>query len=206
MIVNIATSERELGAAPLSEIVCHMGERMAQFDSQSLAAHLHDNAYDDTRQRIWQAFLGRHHLLMTSWVHTRLYNVQFGMPEAPFFVDAVVPKLDSCIQVMELTKVRTSCGDGGDVKSAESIGPKTAWMSLSTFEKKIWRDCSTVRICMDSDCLERKVELRLGSIDELLMIHDDFGSTPASNVVVHRGGGMLFRVIINMETILIQGT
>ena len=73
-------------------------------------ALLHDAAYEVSPQRLWQAFLGNQHTLVTSWLRLRVYDVDFiGGGKAPRYVQAVLPKMDGCVQVME------SCGEVGGV-------------------------------------------------------------------------------------------
>ena len=52
---------------------------VARFNLAALSAVLHDTAYEISPQRIWQAFLGRQHVIATSWAHQHVYEVDLGL-------------------------------------------------------------------------------------------------------------------------------
>ena len=66
----------------------------------ALAAHLHDVAFEDSPQRLWQGFLGRRHMLVTSWARAGLYDVDFGLG-CVRFVDSVLKDLDGIVLIKE---------------------------------------------------------------------------------------------------------
>lgn len=83
---------------------------IALFTPEKMDALLHDAAHEVSPQRLWQAFLGSQHTIVTSWLRLRVYDVDFvGGRKAPRYVQAVMPKMDGCVQVME------SCGEVGGV-------------------------------------------------------------------------------------------
>ncbi|KZT11632.1 uncharacterized protein LAESUDRAFT_741058 [Laetiporus sulphureus 93-53] len=65
------------------------------------AALLHDKTHDPALVRIWHAFLGERNVIITSWVHQRAYEVDFGAGVPPRYVAAVMPDVDGCIQIMD---------------------------------------------------------------------------------------------------------
>lgn len=67
---------------------------------EAVGAFLREKAGEEWPQRFWQGFLGRRHLLVTSWVRTGLYDVDFGKG-TPRVVQAAMPRLDGLVQVME---------------------------------------------------------------------------------------------------------
>ncbi|KAJ5994039.1 transferase family protein [Penicillium sp. IBT 35674x] len=69
----------------------------------AIAAHLHSLAYETCPQRIWQAFLGSRHLLVTSWARAGVYEVDFGLSESPKirYAEGVIPDLDGCVLIKE---------------------------------------------------------------------------------------------------------
>ncbi|KAF4287545.1 hypothetical protein KXV22_006556 [Aspergillus fumigatus] len=72
------------------------------FTSEKIGAMLHDDAYEISPQRLWQAFLGSRHVLVTSWLRLKVYKIDFvGDGNRPRYVHAVLPKLDGEVQVME---------------------------------------------------------------------------------------------------------
>ncbi|KAK0239908.1 transferase family-domain-containing protein [Armillaria nabsnona] len=84
-------------------------DTLSQFTVDALKAHLHEKKFEVAPQRLWQAFLGRRHVLVTSWVHTGIYDVGFGGLR-PRYVEAVMPKMDGLLQVME---VQNKTGEHG---------------------------------------------------------------------------------------------
>ncbi|KAK2030373.1 transferase [Colletotrichum zoysiae] len=70
-------------------------------DPSSLADHLHSAAYEKSPQRIWQAFLGRRHILVTTWARAGLYDIDFGFGSRIRYADGVVPNLDGNILIKE---------------------------------------------------------------------------------------------------------
>ncbi|KAH7176747.1 transferase family protein [Dactylonectria macrodidyma] len=70
-------------------------------DPVHLAAHLHRLAYEKSPQRVWQAFLGRRHILVTSWARAGIYDVDFGLGSSIRYADGVVPDMDGNILIKE---------------------------------------------------------------------------------------------------------
>ncbi len=70
-------------------------------DPANLADHLHSAAYEKSPQRIWQAFLGRRHILVTTWARAGIYEVDFGLGSRIRYADGIVPNLDGDILIKE---------------------------------------------------------------------------------------------------------
>jgi hypothetical protein len=70
-------------------------------DPAKLADHLHSAAYEKSPQRIWQAFLGRRHILVTTWARAGIYDVDFGLGSRIRYADGIVPNLDGDILIKE---------------------------------------------------------------------------------------------------------
>ncbi|KAH8820850.1 transferase family-domain-containing protein [Xylogone sp. PMI_703] len=77
------------------------------FNSSAISAHLHDAAFEACPQRLWQACLGRKHILLTSWIYTGAYDVIFT-PEDPEvngralrYVEPLMPCMDGLVEIME---------------------------------------------------------------------------------------------------------
>ncbi|KAH6674972.1 transferase family-domain-containing protein [Halenospora varia] len=86
----------------LSKTATSIRETISLFTSDKVAAMLHDAAHEVAPQRVWQAFLGNNHTLVTSWMRLGVYDVDFeGTGRGPRYVQAVMPKMDGCVQVME---------------------------------------------------------------------------------------------------------
>jgi len=71
------------------------------FDSQALAAHLHDAAFEPSPQRLWQAFLGKKHVLLTTWIHLGVWDIRFGGLGKLRCVQPVMPVMDGLVEIME---------------------------------------------------------------------------------------------------------
>ncbi|KAK2026374.1 transferase [Colletotrichum zoysiae] len=92
-----AASE-DLGSA--AGAIRHM---MSLFTPDAVAAYIHDAAHEVGPQRLWQAFVGSQHTLVTSWVEAKTYEVDFlGTGDLARYVQGVMPKIDGLVQVMEI--------------------------------------------------------------------------------------------------------
>jgi len=54
--------------------------------------------------------LGREHILLTTWVHAGVYEVDFGIG-GPAYVEALMPSCDGLVEVMEAGDVRSEDGE-----------------------------------------------------------------------------------------------
>ncbi|KAF4465804.1 Hydroxycinnamoyl-Coenzyme A shikimate quinate hydroxycinnamoyltransferase [Fusarium albosuccineum] len=70
-------------------------------EPSSMAAHLHSLAFEKSPQRIWQAFLGRRHILVTTWARAGIYDIDFGFQSVCSYAEAVVPDLDGDVLIKE---------------------------------------------------------------------------------------------------------
>lgn len=79
------------------------------FTAEAVRYHLHDLAFEVAPQRLWRACLGREHVLLTTWVHAGVYEVDFGVG-GPRYVEALMPSCDGLVEVMEAGDVRNEGG------------------------------------------------------------------------------------------------
>jgi hypothetical protein len=101
-LTHVGSSAKALCAASIGTIASQIRETVALFTPEKVGAMLHDAAYEISPQRLWQAFLGTRHVLVTSWLRLKVYEVDFvGNGNRPRYVHAVLPKLDGEVQVME---------------------------------------------------------------------------------------------------------
>ncbi|KAF7172183.1 hypothetical protein CNMCM5623_004423 [Aspergillus felis] len=101
-LAHVGASGKSLCAASIGTIASQIRETVALFTPEKIGAMLHDAAYEISPQRLWQAFLGSRHVLVTSWLRLKVYEVDFvGDGKRPRYVHAVLPKLDGEVQVME---------------------------------------------------------------------------------------------------------
>ncbi|KAK8078459.1 hypothetical protein PG996_004629 [Apiospora saccharicola] len=83
-------------------------ETLQQFTPDAVAALLHESAFEVAPQRLWRGFLGPRHLIVTSWLRTRLYDVDFGISGSetggsrtrPRYVHALMGKTDGILVLL----------------------------------------------------------------------------------------------------------
>ncbi|KAH8900469.1 hypothetical protein GQ53DRAFT_740555 [Thozetella sp. PMI_491] len=76
---------------------------MTQFTPEAMAAHLHDVAHDESPQRIWQGFLGKYHLLVTSWARAGVNDICFEDEGIrPRYVQGVMFSMDGLLAIYDL--------------------------------------------------------------------------------------------------------
>jgi hypothetical protein len=96
----------------LGKMAAYIRSSLKSFDSSTLPALLHEMAFLAGAQRLWNAFLGRRHTIVTSWLQLGIQEVDFGMG-VPNYVDAVMPNCDGCVQVMEGRGKRDPASESG---------------------------------------------------------------------------------------------
>jgi hypothetical protein len=108
-ITHIKASGASICASSLGQTASQIRDTMLKFTPDAMGAMLHDAAHEASPQRLWQAFLGTQHTLVTSWLRLKTYQVDFvGSKQQPRYVHALMPKLDGCLQVMD-----SGVDDGG---------------------------------------------------------------------------------------------
>ncbi|ROV87904.1 hypothetical protein VMCG_10279 [Cytospora schulzeri] len=94
---NSTTTATTIGSVALS-----IREMMTRFTPEAVGAHLHDAAHEVSPQRLWQAFLGERHTIVTSWTRAGAYEVDFvGSGVRPRYVQGKMPRMDGVLQVMD---------------------------------------------------------------------------------------------------------
>lgn len=86
---------------PLPDLAKEIRATLAEFTPEKIAMLLHDKAFEVAPQRLWHACLGREHILLTTWVHSGVYDVVFEEGEKVAYVEAVMPYMDGLVEVME---------------------------------------------------------------------------------------------------------
>jgi hypothetical protein len=71
-----------------------------RFDDEACRDFLHDAAHEICAQRLWRAFLGCRHVVLTSWLHLGMYEIDFGWGK-PKHVDSVMSVSDGIVAIME---------------------------------------------------------------------------------------------------------
>lgn len=114
-------------------------------DKKACSALLHDLAYDTTGQNIWATFLGRRHLLCTSWTRLGVYDVDFGCGNKPEYVDAFMPASDGLLQIMEARPSSTAKATAS--MTAEEERGSTCW----------WKDGASVSLHLAEETMARLI-------------------------------------------------
>jgi hypothetical protein len=114
MMLNIEMPATEIASGKALPSIAHRIRSTISTvnNPQRLASHLHSIAFEESPQRIWQAFLGRRHILVTTWARAGLYNVDFGLGSRIRYADGVVPCLDGCILIVDSAPVGDAAATG----------------------------------------------------------------------------------------------
>lgn len=99
-------SSSGVGAGLLGGIAVEIRRMMGLFTPEAVGAYIHDSAHEVSPQRLWQAFLGSRHTIVTSWVRAGAYEVDFcgggGDGTRPVYVQGKMPRMDGVLQVMDV--------------------------------------------------------------------------------------------------------
>ncbi|KAI0113117.1 transferase family protein [Daldinia grandis] len=99
----VAKSGSEASTATIGSIAGSIRQMMSLFTPDAVSAYLHDAAHEVSPQRLWQAFLGSKHTLVTSWVRAQAYEVDFcATHKLARYVQGVMPRMDGLVQVMDI--------------------------------------------------------------------------------------------------------
>ncbi|ORX41262.1 transferase family-domain-containing protein [Kockovaella imperatae] len=101
-LINISSSvgAAELIDRPLSDTAALIRHTVEKADSDSLNALLHHLAFALDPEREWNAFLGKHHCMVTSWLSTGSWNIDFGAGR-PLEVYSGISALDGLMVIMD---------------------------------------------------------------------------------------------------------
>jgi hypothetical protein len=122
LMMNIEMTGVELASADIPEeqrrlsIARCIRDTVNQIGNKAaLGAHLHSLAFEKTPQRIWQGFLGRRHLIVTTWARAGLYEIDFGLNSYPGirYAEGVLPMLDGDVLIKDAPPLRNQDGSAG---------------------------------------------------------------------------------------------
>ncbi|KAG9942001.1 hypothetical protein KCU85_g9395, partial [Aureobasidium melanogenum] len=105
LLAYVAKSGADVSVGPIGDIAGKIRSTLARFTPETVSAYIHDAAHEVSPQRLWQAFLGSQHTLVTSWTQLKAYDVHFGDTDATRqarYVQGVMPRMDGLVQVMDL--------------------------------------------------------------------------------------------------------
>ncbi|KAI1387575.1 transferase family protein [Hypoxylon trugodes] len=103
LLGHVAKTGSEASTAPIGAIAGSIRQTMSLFTSDAVSAYIYDAAHEVSPQRLWQAFLGSRHMLVTSWVRARAYEVDFcASGQLARYVQGVMPRMDGLVQVIDI--------------------------------------------------------------------------------------------------------
>ena len=111
-LAKVTSTGGDATSNKLGKMAGHIRSSLQSFSSDSLPAFLHEMTFLAGAQRLWSAFFGRRHTIVTSWLRLGVRDVDFGMG-TPNYVDAVMPSCDGVVQVMEARGKRDSTSESG---------------------------------------------------------------------------------------------
>jgi hypothetical protein len=101
--VPTTTSSSPSGSlAQLTDSATQIRQTVQKFSAPAIAALLHDMAFEVSPQRLWRAFLGSHHVLVTSWLNLGLEEVEFLGNGRLRHVEPVMPFCDGLVDILEM--------------------------------------------------------------------------------------------------------
>ncbi|OTB00293.1 hypothetical protein M426DRAFT_15645 [Hypoxylon sp. CI-4A] len=105
LLGHVGKPGSEVTKAPIGSMAASIREAMSQFTPDAVSAYVHDAAYEVSPQRLWQAFLGSRHVLVTSWTRARAYEVDFcATHQLARYVQGVMPRMDGLVQVIDVAE------------------------------------------------------------------------------------------------------
>ncbi|KAL7621998.1 hypothetical protein AAE478_007499 [Parahypoxylon ruwenzoriense] len=103
LLTYVTKTGSEASTASIGSVAHCIRQTMSQFTPAAVSAYIHDAAHEVSPQRLWQAFLGSRHTIVTSWVRARAYEVDFcATRRLARYVQGVMPRMDGLVQVMDI--------------------------------------------------------------------------------------------------------
>lgn len=104
LLTHIGSPIRSVAASDtkIESIASEIRTCLDRFTPEAVAAILHEEAHEVAPQRLWRAFLGRKHTLVTSWARLGVYDIDFvGRGLRPRYVHAIMVAMDGLLCVMD---------------------------------------------------------------------------------------------------------
>jgi hypothetical protein len=121
----------------LSEVAGTIRSTLQKFTPEAIAAQLHDLAFEVSPQRIWRCFLGRKHVMLTTWLYLGLDEVDFGGGRTRF-VWLIMPPLDGLVDVLETVGERSEGGHWSKNGVDVSVYLEEKAMERLLKDKELW--------------------------------------------------------------------
>ena len=136
-LVNFSTAltAAKLVNGALGDTASLIRSTVQKVNKDTLPALLHHFAFTLDPIREWNAFLGSHHLMVTSWLGTGSWDIDFGFGNG-VDVSSGIPAMDGLVVIMDEKRTALS-GDG--------MRPSRRW----------YDDGVRVRLCLLEEVMER---------------------------------------------------
>ncbi|KAI0265285.1 hypothetical protein BC834DRAFT_805634, partial [Gloeopeniophorella convolvens] len=104
LLTSLVAPHTFVAASPPATLI---RKHIQAFTPEAIGAWLHAQAFEIAPQRFWSGFLGRRHVLATSWVRVGLWDVDFGDVLGGLrWASSVMPSLDGMVTTVEAQKVQ----------------------------------------------------------------------------------------------------
>lgn len=100
-LASVIMDGAESCSMPLGKRAAEIRSTMNQINPSTVPALLHYYIHQVCPQRLWNTFLGRRHILFTSWLRQNVWGIDFGAGSSPRYVQPLMPSIDGCLQIME---------------------------------------------------------------------------------------------------------
>ncbi|KAI1112269.1 transferase [Nemania sp. NC0429] len=105
LLTYITQTGSTVATAKIGEMASSIRRTMSLFTPQAVSDYLYDAAHEVSPQRLWQAFLGTRHVLVTSWVRTKAWEIDFcGTHQIPRYMQGVMPNVDGLLRVIDIAE------------------------------------------------------------------------------------------------------
>ncbi|KAI0411387.1 transferase [Xylaria grammica] len=94
----------DASTSPIGAAAGAIRQLLSLFTPQAVSDYIHDAAHEVSPQRLWQAFLGTRHVLVTSWARARAYEVDFFGAGLARYVQSHIPRLDGLLQLIDVAE------------------------------------------------------------------------------------------------------
>ena len=74
---------------------------LVEFTPEKSATYIYIVAYELNPAKLWQGFFGRRNILITSWMHVRLYKTDYGAGTSLRYVHPMRSFIDGQVILME---------------------------------------------------------------------------------------------------------
>ncbi|KAI0204939.1 transferase [Astrocystis sublimbata] len=97
LLGHINKTESDAATATVGAVALAIRRMLSQFTSQAVSDYLYEAAQEVSPQRLWQAFLGSRHVIVTSWARSQAYEVDFFGTRLARYVQTHMPHMDGIL-------------------------------------------------------------------------------------------------------------